>query len=57
MPLIRKWPSPHSCEQAMSHSPVRVGVNHTGCTMPGIASCFTRICGSPKLWTTSLLER
>src|SRR5688572_26024988 len=34
-----------------------VSVNQTGWAMPGIVSCFTRICGSAKLWTMSLLER
>jgi len=31
-------------------------LNHTGDNRPGIASCFTRIAGTPKLWITSLLE-
>ncbi len=31
-------------------------MNHTGVNSPGIASCFTRIAGTPKLWMTSLLE-
>ena len=56
-PRIRKWPRPHSCEQAISYSPMRFGMNHTGIVIPGIASCFTRISYSPKLWMTSLLER
>lgn len=36
-------------EHAISHSPILVGVNQRRCSTPGIASCLTRICGSPKL--------
>jgi len=40
----------------MSYSPIRVGMNHTGMLMPGIASCFTRISYNPKLWMTSFRD-
>jgi len=46
---MRERPRPQSCEQAISYSPSRVGVNHTGIIIPGIASCFTHIAGTPKL--------
>ena len=41
---------------AMSKRPASVGVNHTGESSPGVASVFTRIAGTPKLWITSLLD-
>jgi hypothetical protein len=34
---------------------VTVGTNQMGIVRPGIASCFTRNSGTPKLWMTSLL--
>jgi hypothetical protein len=37
-------------------SVVTSGTNQTGVIVPGIASCFTRISCSAKLWITSLLE-
>ena len=54
-PLIRKCPRPQSWEHAMSKRPASVGVNHTGESSPGVASVFTRMAGTPKLWITSLL--
>ena len=41
----------------MSKRPASVGVNHTGESSPGVASVFTRMAGTPKLWITSLLDR
>ena len=43
-----------SCEQVISYSPTRFGMNHTGMSMPGIASCVTRIAMILKEWMTSL---
>ncbi len=66
-PRIREWPRPQSCAQAIwywnSGFPVRVrisavvtlGMNQMGIVRPGMASCFTRNSGTPKLWMTSLL--
>ena len=66
-PRIRAWPRPQSCAQAISYwnsgFPVRVrisavvtlGTNQMGIVRPGMASCFTRNSGTPKLWMTSLL--
>ena len=34
---------------------VTVGTNQMGMVRPGMASCFTRNSGTPKLWMTSLL--
>ena len=34
-PRIRKCPRPQSCEQEISYSPRRLGMNHTGIDMPG----------------------
>ena len=62
-----EWPRPQSCAQAISYwnsgFPVRVrisavvtvGTNQMGIVRPGMASCFTRNSGTPKLWMTSLL--
>ena len=34
---------------------VTLGTNQIGIVSPGMASCFTRNSGTPKLWMTSLL--
>ena len=34
---------------------VTLGMNQMGIVRPGMASCFTRNSGTPKLWMTSLL--
>ena len=67
-PRIWAWPSPHSCAQAISYwnsgfpvfvrisAVVTLGTNQIGIVRPGMASCFTRNSGTPKLWMTSLLR-